>query len=171
MILVSTGCFGGCTVEDAGTSAEMTFPVTMTETATGEVAIDAYCTYDEELSYFYFNITLENTTSKDMEVTYIWTVNYTYWDLTYGDSRDYWINKTEARLYEGQGNASLVAMGTSEAVIKITHKNNFEDYDSRFHTMHIAVYCGDALVGYYRQQKAPTNYDYNFTPPVQTVFE
>ncbi len=172
IIIILTGCLGGCTVEDAGTSAEITFPVTMTETATGEVAIDAYCTHDEELSYFYFNITLENTTSEDMEVTYIWTVNYTYWDLTYGDySRDYWINKTEARLYEGQGSASLNAMETSEAVIKIQQRRDSDYGDTRWHTMHIAVYCGDALVGYYRQQKAPSNYDYNFTPPVQTVFE
>lgn len=172
MTLVSTGCFGGCTVEDDGKIKGMTFPVTMTETTTGEVAIDAYCTYDEELSYFYFNIALENTTFKDMEVTYIWTVNYTYWDF-YGEdySIGYLMNKTQARLYEGQGNASLSAMGTSEAVIKITHKKDFKDYDSRFHTMHIAVYCGDALVGYYRQQKAPSKWDYNVTPPVQTVFE
>jgi hypothetical protein len=169
MIIILTGCLGGCTVEDAGTSAEITFPVTMTETATGEVAIDAYCTYDEELPYFYFNITLENTTSEDMEVTYIWTVNYTYWDF-YGEdySIGYLMNKTQARLYEGQGSASLNAMETSEAVIKIQQRRDSDYGDTRWHTMHIAVYCGDTLVGYYRQQKAPTDFDYNVIPPVQT---
>ncbi len=170
MILVSTGCFGGCTVED-DESTGMTFPVTMTAEATDEVAIDAYYTYYEELPYFYFNIEFENTTSEDMEITYVWTLNYPPWNFLYGDSRDYLLNQTHARIYEGEGNVSLTAMGTNDAVIKIqkikdSHFNYSGDY-----TMHVAVYCGDELVGYYFQRKSPSKWDYNVTPPVQTVFE
>jgi hypothetical protein len=70
IILVLTGCFGGCTIDDTEEGAEMIFPVTTTVESTQEIEItDVFCTYDEELSCFYFT-ELNTPTVRSWKVYY-----------------------------------------------------------------------------------------------------
>jgi len=121
--------------------------------------VDAFCTYGET-SYFYFNFTLQNSKNEDIEISYQWTLNDPAAD---NPGAQEGVNDPAARMYEGQGTASLTASGTSQVQIKIEETR---DYDPRYYVMYVSVYRDGDLVGYYREQKSTYDWDYSVTPPV-----
>ena len=124
-----------------------------------EVAIaDAFC-IDSGAS-FPFQFTLKNLVSQDIEVSYIWTLNDPKADFP-GSQEG--INNPSARIYQGQGVASLSASGSKEMKINI---GRVREYDPRFYVMYIYVYRDGELVGYYSGQKSPFDWDYGTIPPV-----
>ncbi len=154
------GCNNGNTFDSI-----LIFPVTTTVESTQEIEItDVFCTYDEELSYFYFIFTLKNTTNRDIDINYCWTLNDPKDDFSLAETKT---NNTSARVYQGDGEAFLSASSMNEIKLQVEKTREYE-YDSRYYVMYIAVYCNDVLVGYYRDQKAPSHWDYSVTPPVET---
>lgn len=147
----------GCTCENTFGSAS---PYPTPEYDKEVEIIDAFCTYGEP-SYFYFNFTLQNSRNEDIEISYTWTLNDPAAD---NPGALEGINDPAARMYEGQGVASLSALGTSEVIIKV---EEVREYDPRYYVMYVSVYRDGDLVGYYHEQKSTYDWDYSFTPPVR----